>query len=266
MAWSGSPMAQMLPSGGAICLTSRTCCASTSWYSSIDTHRQRCRYRARSSGMASSVSAARITRSSKSHRLRASIALSYASSAAATSLGGLVSSRGASSRDAPRNRIAPRRVVPQRIVPSTRRSVAHRSARIVPQRAVAREMADSRLRARRSEMPSASRRSWTRSASDATRKPRCKPAALWCSRRMDRPREWNVCRGTRSQASGSSARRRSRISPAARRVKVIARQQAGGTAWSETRWAMRRVRVRVFPDPGPATTSSGPVTVSAARR
>ena len=225
MAWSGSPMAQTFPSGGTSCRTSRTCCSSTSWYSSMQTHRWLRRYRARSEGSDSSASAARMTRSSKSQRLRASMARSYASNA----------------------------------------SPGPPSAAGVPVR-LAWEMAERRPRAFLSETSSASRSNSSRSASDATRKPRCRPAAFQCSRRMERPREWKVCSGTCPQASGSRMRRRSRISPAALRVKVTARQRAGGTAWCATRCARRWVKVLVFPEPGPATTSSGPLTASTARR
>ena len=68
----------------------------------------------------------------------------------------------------------------------------------------------------------------------------------------------------RPPAAGS--RRRSRISPAALRVNVIARHSSGAAPWRATRCAMRWVRVRVLPEPGPATMSSGPEAISAARR
>ena len=72
--------------------------------------------------------------------------------------------------------------------------------------------------------------------------------------------------GTASPSSGNRARRRSRISSAALRVKVIARHSGGEARRLATRWAMRWVRVRVLPEPGPATMSSGPEAVSTARR
>ena len=59
---------------------------------------------------------------------------------------------------------------------------------------------------------------------------------------------------------------RSRISAAARRVNVTARQFPAATPRSATRCAIRCVSVRVLPAPGPAMISSGPSTISAARR
>ena len=50
---------------------------------------------------------------------------------------------------------------------------------------------------------------------------------------------------------------RSRISPAALLVKVSARIDQGGVLLA-TRWAMRRVMTRVFPDPAAARMRSGP--------
>ncbi len=56
----------------------------------------------------------------------------------------------------------------------------------------------------------------------------------------------------------SIADSRSRISPAALFVNVIARISFGFTPIAEVRWATLWVRTRVFPEPAPAITSSGP--------
>src|ERR671910_784402 len=60
--------------------------------------------------------------------------------------------------------------------------------------------------------------------------------------------------------------RRSRISPAALFVKVIARISFGLTPSAVSRWATRCVSTRVFPEPAPAITSSGPSVCSTASR
>src|SRR5215207_7613478 len=54
---------------------------------------------------------------------------------------------------------------------------------------------------------------------------------------------------------------RSRISPAALLVNVTARMFQGATPASSIRWAIRRVSTRVLPEPGPASTNTGPLTV-----
>src|SRR5690606_14927691 len=59
---------------------------------------------------------------------------------------------------------------------------------------------------------------------------------------------------------------RSRISPAALLVNVTARIEAGSTPYSSTRYAILDVRTRVFPDPAPASTRSGPSKCSTAAR
>src|SRR5512145_2461502 len=59
---------------------------------------------------------------------------------------------------------------------------------------------------------------------------------------------------------------RSRISPAALLVKVTAKIRSGGTPSASISRAMRAVRTRVFPDPAPARTRSGPWTCSTASR
>src|SRR2546423_6334406 len=58
--------------------------------------------------------------------------------------------------------------------------------------------------------------------------------------------------------------RRVRISPAALFVNVIARISFGFTPQALIRCATRWVRTRVFPEPAPAITSSGPSVVSTA--
>ena len=68
-------------------------------------------------------------------------------------------------------------------------------------------------------------------------------------------KEWNV--ETQTPGGTPSASIRSRISPAALLVKVIARMSSGRQP-EATRCATRRVMTRVFPLPGPASTSSGP--------
>ena len=59
---------------------------------------------------------------------------------------------------------------------------------------------------------------------------------------------------------------RSRISPAALFVNVIARISFGFTPHARMRCATRYVRTRVFPEPAPATTRSGPSVASTASR
>ena len=70
-----------------------------------------------------------------------------------------------------------------------------------------------------------------------------------------------------ARAIGPSVRStRSFISPAALFVKVIARISFGFTPHAARRCATRYVRTRVFPDPAPAITSSGPSVVRTASR
>ena len=59
---------------------------------------------------------------------------------------------------------------------------------------------------------------------------------------------------------------RSFISPAALFVNVIARISFGFTPCVARRCATRCVRTRVFPEPAPAITSSGPSVVRTASR
>ncbi len=59
---------------------------------------------------------------------------------------------------------------------------------------------------------------------------------------------------------------RSRISPAALFVKVMARMLSGATPFSRIKYAIRTVSVRVLPVPGPATITSGASMHSTAAR
>ena len=73
-----------------------------------------------------------------------------------------------------------------------------------------------------------------------------------------RPREWNVEIQRSGAASPTNASMRERISPAAFLVKVRARIVQGGTFLSPMRKATRCAMARVFPEPAPASTSTGP--------
>src|SRR3954469_5355348 len=70
--------------------------------------------------------------------------------------------------------------------------------------------------------------------------------------------EWKVLTHIFFATGPTSASTRWRISSAALLVKVMARMRKGPTPSSLIRWAMRWVSTRVFPEPAPATTSSGP--------
>jgi hypothetical protein len=78
---------------------------------------------------------------------------------------------------------------------------------------------------------------------------------------MRTPTEWKVPIHIPAGSRPSAFRTRSRISPAALLVKVSARIPAGSTPCSSTSQAMRVVSTRVFPDPAPASTSSGSLEV-----
>src|SRR6185312_13254970 len=78
--------------------------------------------------------------------------------------------------------------------------------------------------------------------------------------------EWNVRIQSPRPAPPSMSSRRSRISPAALFVKVIARISCGLMPCALIRCATRCVRTRVLPEPAPATTSIGPSVVSTASR
>src|SRR5262245_14134839 len=87
------------------------------------------------------------------------------------------------------------------------------------------------------------------------------------SRRRMRPHaEWKVRIQIERATPPSMSSSRSRISPAALFVKVIARISCGLTPIALIRWATRCVRTRVLPEPAPATTSSGPSVVRTASR
>src|SRR6478672_2893398 len=77
---------------------------------------------------------------------------------------------------------------------------------------------------------------------------------------------WNVI--THAARAGGPTRRstRSRIAAAALFVKVIARISGGFAPAAASRCAMRRVSTRVFPEPAPAITSTGPSVVRTASR
>ena len=78
--------------------------------------------------------------------------------------------------------------------------------------------------------------------------------------------EWKV-RIQIARATGPSiVISRSRISPAALFVNVIARISFGLTPIAVIRWATRCVSTRVFPEPAPAITSSGPSVCRTASR
>ena len=70
--------------------------------------------------------------------------------------------------------------------------------------------------------------------------------------------EWNVETHIAFARLPTSAATRSFISPAALFVNVIANISKGATPRSAMRNAIRRVKTRVFPEPAPATTRSGP--------
>ena len=123
------------------------------------------------------------------------------------------------------------------------------------------------LRPSRSD-PVSSAATRTSAASSATPNEGGSPAASGCSPRIRRPRPWNVVTVSSSAGPASTWPRpasRSRISWAARRVNVMARNCRAGRPSSVTWWAIRWVSVRVLPVPGPAMISSGPAAVAAAR-
>ncbi len=121
-----------------------------------------------------------------------------------------------------------------------------------------------RLRPSRSD-PVSSAATRSRAASSATSNRSGSPASAWCSRRIRRPRPWNVVTVISPARPAPSPASRSRISWAARRVNVMARNCRAGRPSSRIWWAMRWVSVRVLPVPGPAMISSGPAAVAAAR-
>src|SRR5437868_2126248 len=78
--------------------------------------------------------------------------------------------------------------------------------------------------------------------------------------------EWKVRIQIALTTGPSRSPRRSRISPAALFVNVIARISGGFAPTAFRRCATRCVRTRVFPDPAPAITSTGPSVVRTASR
>src|SRR5215470_10167423 len=78
--------------------------------------------------------------------------------------------------------------------------------------------------------------------------------------------EWKVATFSSDAHGPSNAASRSRISRAALLVKVTARIRQGATRRARTRWATLRVMTRVFPEPAPARTRSGPTPWSTASR
>ena len=85
-------------------------------------------------------------------------------------------------------------------------------------------------------------------------------------RRMRTQALWKVETHMALAAGPTSSATRSFISPAALFVKVMAMISLGRAAPVAMRWAMRRVRTRVLPDPAPATISSGVPRCSTAAR
>src|ERR1035437_3678707 len=85
-------------------------------------------------------------------------------------------------------------------------------------------------------------------------------------RSMRTQNAWNVITHIARDVGPTSFASRSRISPAALFVKVIARILCGGTPRSPTRLATRYVRTRVLPEPAPASSRSGPSVVVTASR
>ena len=78
--------------------------------------------------------------------------------------------------------------------------------------------------------------------------------------------EWKVITHIERDRGPTSAATRAAISPAALLVKVMARISCGATSRAASRYAIRWVSTRVFPEPAPATMRSGlPSCTTAAR-
>src|SRR5690348_5922530 len=77
---------------------------------------------------------------------------------------------------------------------------------------------------------------------------------------------WNVITQLARAGGPTRSTSRSRISPAALFVNVIARISGGFTPTAFRRCAMRRVSTRVLPEPAPAITSTGPSVARTASR
>ena len=99
------------------------------------------------------------------------------------------------------------------------------------------------------------RRSW--SSSSKMLKSRLSPTRPWWMRSNRAQVAWKVPIHIMWAAEPSSARNRSRISPAALLLNVTARISCGQAPRSTRRW-MRLTRTRVLPEPAPASTHSGP--------
>ena len=92
------------------------------------------------------------------------------------------------------------------------------------------------------------------------------PTFVASRRRIRTQAEWKVMTHIALARGPTSSSTRSRISAAALLVKVIARISPGSASPVRSRWAMRRVSTRVFPEPAPATISSGLPRCSTASR
>ena len=99
---------------------------------------------------------------------------------------------------------------------------------------------------------------FTESVESTTENPERKPAAAGDGRNKRKQTEWNVPTHIReTAASPTNAAIRERISNAALFVNVTA-NTLDGAAPAPTNAATRVVNTRVFPEPGPATTTNGP--------
>jgi hypothetical protein len=95
---------------------------------------------------------------------------------------------------------------------------------------------------------------------------RATPMADPCKRSSLAQNEWKVPTVISSARSRPTiCPTRSRISPAALFVKVMASRFSGRAPWNSNH-PMRTVMTRVLPDPAPASTSTGPLIASTAER
>src|SRR3954451_20889477 len=92
------------------------------------------------------------------------------------------------------------------------------------------------------------------------------PISVASARRIRTHIEWNVDTHMERARGPTRSATRSFISAAALLVKVIAMISPECTRRSASRYAMRRARTRVLPEPAPATPSSGELVCSTARR
>ncbi len=109
-----------------------------------------------------------------------------------------------------------------------------------------------------------SRRNW----SSVSRMVKLDASPTWsaCRRSIRAHRAWKVPSHRPSAGSPRRVATRSRISRAALLVKVTARTWLGKARLVSRMWANRVVSTRVLPVPAPASTNSGPSTVSTAAR